>query len=396
MSQILKLIGREKELFPKDIEEYNEELKSIISASSFLVIGGAGSIGQAVTKEIFKRNPKKLHVVDISENNMVELVRDIRSSFGYIDGEFASFALDIGSIEYDAFIKADGKYDYVLNLSALKHVRSEKDPFTLMRMVETNIFNTDKTIKQSVEKGVKKYFCVSTDKAANPVNMMGASKRIMEMFVHRNSLNINVSMARFANVAFSDGSLLHGFNQRIQKQQPIVAPNDIKRYFVTPQESGELCLMSCIFGENRDIFFPKLSESLHLISFADIAVKYLENLGYEPYLCRDEDEARALAKTLPKEGKYPSLFTSSDTTGEKDFEEFFTDNETLDMERFSNLGVIKNEADFDETLLEEFEEAIHVMLNNREWKKEEIVELFFKMIPDFGHKETGKYLDGKM
>jgi len=227
--------------------------------------------------------------VDISENNMVELVRDIRSSFGYIDGDFHTFALDIGSLEYDAFIKADGEYDYVLNLSALKHVRSEKDPFTLMRMIDTNIFNTDKTIKQSYENGTKKYFCVSTDKAANPVNMMGASKRIMEMFVHRNSLDIDVSMARFANVAFSDGSLLHGFNQRLEKRQPIVAPNDIKRYFVTPQESGELCLMSCIFGENRDIFFPKLSENLHLISFADIAVKYLKEKGYEPYLCKDEE-----------------------------------------------------------------------------------------------------------
>jgi len=396
MSQILNLIGREKELFTEDIKNYNDELKTIISSSTFLVIGGAGSIGQAVTKEIFKRNPKKLHVVDISENNMVELVRDIRSSFGYIEGEFATFALDIGSIEYDTFIKNDGKYDYVLNLSALKHVRSEKDPFTLMRMIETNIFNTDKTIKQSIENGTKKYFCVSTDKAANPVNMMGASKRIMEMFVHKNSENIKVSMARFANVAFSDGSLLHGFNQRIEKGQPIVAPNDIKRYFVTPQESGELCLMSCIFGENRDIFFPKLSESLDLISFADIAVKYLKNKGYEPYLCEDEDEARALAKSLPKEGKYPCLFTSSDTTGEKDFEEFFTENETLDMQRFENLGVIKNEADFDTELLKEFEQSIGDMLENKEWNKEQLVKLFFKMIPDFGHKETGKYLDGKM
>ena len=396
MINILHYIGRNIDLFQSDIKNNNVELSKIVSSSSFLIIGGAGSIGQAVTKEIFKRNPQKLHVVDISENNMVELVRDIRSSFGYIDGEFATFALDIGSIEYDAFIKSDGKYDYVLNLSALKHVRSEKDPFTLMRMVETNIFNTDKTIKQSVENGTKKYFCVSTDKAANPVNMMGASKRIMEMFVHRNSSDISVSMARFANVAFSDGSLLHGFNQRIQKQQPIVAPHDIKRYFVTPQESGELCLMSCIFGENRDIFFPKLSESLHLISFADIAVKYLKNLGYEPYLCKDEDEARALAKTLPQEGKYPCLFTKSDTTGEKDFEEFFTENETLDMERFENLGIIKNEADFNEVLLNEFEESIEAMLHNKAWGKEQIVELFFKMIPDFGHKETGKYLDGKM
>ncbi len=395
-SKILNLIGRDEELFLQDIENDNKKLKERVSSSSFLVIGGAGSIGQAVTKEIFKRNPKKLHVVDISENNMVELVRDIRSSFGYIDGEFKTFALDIGSFQYDAFIQSDGKYDYVLNLSALKHVRSEKDPFTLMRMIETNIFNTDKTLQQSIESGVKKYFCVSTDKAANPVNMMGASKRIMEMFVHRKSKDINVSMARFANVAFSDGSLLHGFNQRIQKQQPIVAPNDIKRYFVTPQESGELCLMSCIFGENRDIFFPKLSEQLNLISFADIAVKYLENLGYEPYLCKDEDEARALAKTLPKEGKYPCLFTVSDTTGEKDFEEFFTDNETLDMEHFINLGVIKNKINFDEEKLKSFENSIKSYKQNLSWSKENIVKEFFKLIPDFGHKETGKYLDGKM
>jgi len=396
MNNILQLIGRNKELFHNDILKHDYELKNIIASSTFLVIGGAGSIGQAVTKEIFKRNPKKLHVVDISENNMVELVRDIRSSFGYIDGEFKTFALDIGSLEYDAFIKSDGKYDYVLNLSALKHVRSEKDPFTLMRMIETNIFNTDKTIKQSVLNSTKKYFCVSTDKAANPVNMMGASKRIMEMFVHRNSHDMTVSMARFANVAFSDGSLLHGFNQRIEKKQPIVAPNDIKRYFVTPQESGELCLMSCIFGENRDIFFPKLSEDLHLISFADIAVKYLEAKGYKPYLCKDEDEARELAKTLPQKGSWPCLFTSSDTTGEKDFEEFFTDNEILDMNRFENLGVIKNKADFDEALLNEFEQTIHNLKEKKAWSKEQIVKLFFKMIPDFGHKETGKYLDGKM
>ncbi len=396
MNPILPLIGRTDALFTQDIAQHEAELSNIVSQSRFLVLGGAGSIGQAVTKEIFKRHPKKLHVVDISENNMVELVRDIRSSFGYIDGDFQTFALDIGSIEYDAFIKADGQYDYVLNLSALKHVRSEKDPFTLMRMIDVNVFNTDKTIQQSIDAGVKKYFCVSTDKAANPVNMMGASKRIMEMFLMRKSEEIAISTARFANVAFSDGSLLHGFNQRLQKNQPIVAPNDIKRYFVTPQESGELCLMSCIFGENRDIFFPKLSEALHLITFADIAVKYLKQRGYEPHLCTSEDEARELAHTLPAQGKWPCLFTESDTTGEKDFEEFFTDNETLDMARFDNLGVIKNEPLYEPEKLALFESTIAQMKTDRAWTKEQIVELFFAMIPDFGHKETGKYLDSKM
>ena len=327
---------------------------------------------------------------------MVELVRDLRSSYGYIDGDFQTFALDIGSIEYDAFIKSDGKYDYVLNLSALKHVRSEKDPFTLMRMIDVNVFNTEKTLQQSIENGTKKYFCVSTDKAANPVNMMGASKRIMEMYLMRKSQEIKISTARFANVAFSDGSLLHGFNQRILKKQPIVAPNDIKRYFVTPKESGELCLMSCIFGENRDIFFPKLSENLHLISFADIAVKYLAEIGYEPYLCESEEEARNNVDDLIAQKKWPCLFTASDTTGEKDFEEFFTDNEVLDMKRFENLGVIKNEANFDSSKLENFTSKIGQMKADKKWDKEEIVALFHNMIPNFGHKETGKYLDSKM
>ncbi len=393
---ILNLIGRKKDLFSQDVHHHEKRLSDAVCSSKFLVIGGAGSIGAATTKEIFKRNPRKLHVVDISENNMVELVRDIRSSFGYIDGDFQTFALDIGSVEYDAFWEADGNYDYVLNLSALKHVRSEKDPYTLMRMIEVNIFNTDKTLQQAIDKGVKKYFCVSTDKAANPVNMMGASKRIMEMFLMRRSKEITISTARFANVAFSDGSLLHGFNKRIEKRQPIVAPNDIKRYFVIPKESGELCLMSCIFGENRDIFFPKLSEHLHLITFAEIAEKYLREIGYEPHLCENEDEARDLVHTLPQQGKWPCLFTKSDTTGEKDFEEFFTDKEVLDMNRFENLGVIKNELYVEEDKLELFETKIQAMQTSKKWSKQEIVDLFFQMIPDFGHKETGKYLDAKM
>jgi len=396
MKKILKLIGRNETLLSSDINIHSEELNEIVSCSTFLVIGGAGSIGQAVTKEIFKRHPKKIHVVDISENNLTELVRDIRSSFGYIEGDFKTFALDIGSKEYDAFIENDGKYDYVLNLSALKHVRSEENPFTLMRMIDVNIFNTDKTICHAIKNQTKKYFCVSTDKAANPANMMGASKRIMEMFLMRRSSSINISTARFANVAFSDGSLLHGFNQRIEKRQPIAAPNDIKRYFVTSQESGELCLMSCIFGQNRDIFFPKLSEALHLISFSDIAVKYLRDKGYEPYLCKSEEEARELVKTLPEQRQWPCLFLESDTTGEKDFEEFFTDKEILDMNRFKNLGVIKSELDYNENQLNDFEEAINRIKSSKVWDKKLIVNEFFKMIPEFAYHDKGKYLNSKM
>jgi FlaA1/EpsC-like NDP-sugar epimerase len=393
---MLQLLGRSTQLLQKDIYNNEQVLADLVRVSRFLVIGAAGSIGQAVTKEIFKRNPKKLHAVDISENNLVELVRDIRSSLGYINGDFRTLALDIGSWQYDAFIDSDGQYDYVLNLSALKHVRSEKDPYTLMRMVEVNILNTLKTIEQSKQKGVKKYFCVSTDKAANPVNMMGGSKRIMEMFLMRESQDIDISTARFANVAFSDGSLLHGFNQRLEKKQPIVAPSDVKRYFVVPQESGELCLLSSLLGQNRDIFFPKLSEELHLITFSEIAQKYLLSKGFEPYLCESEEEARKLIKELPQKGKWPCLFSPSNTTGEKDFEEFFTSFEKIDLVRFENLGIVKNALTDISNKLDYFLDAISEMKIRGKWTKEEIVSLFHEMIPDFGHEEKGKYLDNKM
>ena len=393
---ILNLIGRPKLLFNRDIVNHEAVLCDLLTNARCLVIGGAGSIGQAVTTEIFKRDPKVLHVVDISENNMVELVRGIRSTLGYNNGDFRTFAIDCGCSEYEAFFRNVGPYDYVLNLSALKHVRSEKDPYTLMRMIDVNIFNTIKTLSLAKDFGAKKYFCVSTDKAANPVNMMGGSKRIMEMFLMRESLYQNISMARFANVAFSDGSLLHGFNQRFAKQQPITAPNDVKRYFVTPQESGELCLMSSLLGENRDIFFPKLSENLHLTTFVEIAVKYLTQLGYEPYECASEDEARDRSSELIKQKKWPCYFFKSDTTGEKDFEEFYTENETLDMKLFSTIGVIKNEPVFEEETLSYFEKRINEIKNSNAWSRKEIVELFHEMIPDFGHRETGKFLDQRM
>ena len=393
---ILNIIGRDKELFSSDIGLFGDKLLDKVSGLSFLVIGGAGSIGQAVTKEIFKRGPAALHVVDISENNMVELVRDIRSTAGSGSGDFRTFAIDCGGVEFEALMAEDGRYDYVFNLSALKHVRSESDPFTLMRMTIVNVFNTVKTLRLAKKMGVKKYFCVSTDKAANPVNMMGASKRIMEMFLMRESLTQDISMARFANVAFSDGSLLHGFNQRFSKRQPFSAPNDVRRYFVTPQESGELCLLSGLLGSNRDIFFPKLSEKLHLITFSEIASRYLRERGYEPYECESEDEARDRADELIANKQWPCYFFNSDTTGEKDFEEFFTDNEDLDMERFETVGVIKNQPDFDEVKLDDFMDGIEALRENGTWAKDDIVKLYFGLLPEFAHKETGKYLDQRM
>ena len=392
----LSLIDRTDVLFSPDVTHNEEDLKAIIGRSRFLIIGGSGSIGQAVTHEVFRRDPKVLHVVDISENNMVELVRDIRSTVGYGSGDFRTFALDCGGVEFEALMAAEGPYDYVFNLSALKHVRSESDPFTLMRMIMVNIFNTIKTVRLAKKMGAKKYFCVSTDKATNPVNMMGASKRIMEMFLIRESLTQNISMARFANVAFSDGSLLHGFNQRFAKRQPLAAPNDVRRYFVTPQESGELCLLSGLLGENREIFFPKLSEKLHLITFSEIAVRFLKAHGYEPCECKSEDEARDRAEELIANKQWPCYFFKSDTTGEKDFEEFFTDNEDLDMDRFETVGIIRNQPEFDESKLDEFMNGIEVLRNQETWSKEDIVKLYFGLLPEFAHKETGKYLDQRM
>jgi hypothetical protein len=343
-------------------------------------------------------------------------------------------------VEFGALLRWAGGYDYVLNLSALKHVRSEKDPFTLMRMVDVNILNTIATLEAAAhpplpsppprggrefidplpsppprggrefidplpnppprggrgQEGARKYFCVSTDKAANPANMMGASKRIMEMFLMRASLEMPISTARFANVAFSDGSLLHGFNQRFAKRQPFSAPNDVRRYFVTPQESGELCLLSCLLGENRDIFFPKLSEKLHLITFAEIARRYLRAQGYEPYECASEEEARASVATCLARRQWPCYFFASDTTGEKDFEEFYTERETLDLDRFASIGVIKNAPEFEPAKLELFLERIAAFKARGLWERDDLVELFHTMIPGFGHKEMGKFLDDKM
>ncbi len=397
---ILDMVGRTAPLFEDDIAKAEAGLREVIGNSRFLVIGGAGTIGSAICRELFSRDPKVLHVVDISENNMVEFVRDIRSSVGYGTGEFATFALDCGSEIFKAFIDAQckriGGYDYIFNTSALKHVRSEKDPYTLMRMIDTNIFNTDITMQMAHDMGAKKYFCVSTDKAANPVNMMGASKRIMEMFLNRRSEQMPVSTARFANVAFSDGSLLYGFNRRLEKNQPIAAPQDVRRYFVTPKESGELCLMSCLTGDNRDIYFPKLDEELNLVTFSSIAEKYLKNLGYEPVRCATEDEARSRVSELKAKHQYPVYFFDSDTTGEKDFEEFYTDKEVLDMDRFRSIGIIKNEIDYDNDKLEYFVKQIDTMKKAGAWDRGQLIDLFNEMIPNFDHKETGKFLDSKM
>ncbi len=396
MDDCLSLLGRDEPLFLDDLDNAEAQIREQVHESSFLVIGGAGSIGQATVKELFKRSPRKLHVVDISENNMVELVRDLRSSLGYVEGDFRTFILDCGSPEFAAFLRHEGPFDYILNLSALKHVRSERDPYTLMHMVQVNILNANKTIHIAIEQGTRKYFCVSTDKATNPVNMMGASKRIMEMYLMAWSEWIPISTARFANVAFSDGSLLHGFSQRIAKRQPLSAPSDIQRYFMTAQESGELCLLAGLLGENRDIFFPKRSDKLPLATFPDIARRYLRRLGFEPHQCATEREARVRFDELTKRGRWPCYFSPSDTTGEKDLEEFTTENEVLDLDRFKSIGVIKNALTANGDDLDRFAAEIDRMRSTGRWTKQELVDLFQEMIHTFQHKEVNKNLDDRM
>jgi len=382
-------------MFKSDISRLID-LKERIEGQKFLVIGAAGSIGKAVTKEIFLRSPNVLHCVDLSENNLVELVRDIRSSIGYIAGDFRTFSLDCGSVEFDSMVQRNGPYDYILNLSALKHVRSEKDPDTLMRMLNVNIFNTLKTARLAKTLKTKTYFSVSTDKATNPINMMGATKRTMEMFLMRESVTQKITMARFANVSYSDGSLLFGFRQRFNKLQPIVAPSDVRRYFISEKEAGELCLISCLYGENRDILFPKLAPKTNLKKFSDLAKQFIESQGFSPFECDTEEQARLSVAKLIKEKKWPCYFFKSDTTGEKDVEEFFTNNESLDLERYKAIGVIRNKAIFNSEKLDCFSKGIEKLKESLVWTKYDLLEQVENTLDNFYHQETGKYLDDKM
>lgn len=392
----LQLIGRHKALFAEDIAAHEDELAACIRQSRFLVIGGAGSIGQAVVREIFRRNPSLLHVVDISENNLVELVRDLRSTMGYGEGEFATFAIDCGSREFEALMRSTGSYDFVFNLSALKHVRSERDPFTLMRMIEVNVLNTLKSLRMARETGAQHYFCVSTDKAADPVNLMGASKRIMELFLMREGTAIPYSTARMANVAFSDGSLLHGFDQRFLKRQPLSAPTDVRRYFVTSREAGELCLMAGLLGRNGELFLPRLDGDADMSDFRTIAERYCRQRGFEPWPCATETETREQAEALINSGRWPCHFFISDTTGEKASETLHTKGERPVFDRFKDIGILTSQLDRDDRTLDAFVDRIEALREGGRWTRQDIVDAVRGVLPQFAHQETGKFLDGKM
>lgn len=391
---ISAITGRDRSLFYQDLKARSGELADMTKHGRFLVVGGAGTIGQAVVKQLFSLNPRQLDVVDISENNLVELVRDIRSSIGYGKGDFRTFALDCGSVEFDAFTSAEGPYDFVLNLSALKHVRSERDPYTLMRMIAVNVLNSLKLYRIAGQR----YFAVSTDKSTRPANLMGASKRMMELALaaEAGSRDIPLASARFANVAFSDGSLLHGFRERILKRQPLSAPTDVRRYFISQRESGELCLLSAMLANSREIFFPKLEADEHLLTFSEIAGRFLRQLGYEPRPCSSEDEARSLAASGITEGEWPCYFFESDTTGEKPVEEFHTPDDDVDMERFRGIGVLLDAFPESDAGVRRFLQEIHRMRAAGTWSKAELVELFRECVPELDHRETNKYLDQRM
>lgn len=396
---LLSIIGRNDRLLVQDMKEYDKELNEIVSKSKFLVIGGAGSIGQEVVKQIFKRNPKLLHVVDISENNLAEVVRDVRSSYGYTDGETEFFPLDFTTKEFDIFWQDKADYDYVLNLSALKHVRSDQFVYTLMRMINVNVIGTDHSMKLAQEHGVKKYFAVSSDKAKNPANLMGATKCIMEDILFTNPYGATCSTARFANVAFSDGSLLHGFRQRLLKGQPISAPADITRYFIIPEEAGELCLMSTIFGEQNDIFFPKEKrEELKLMNFPGIARAYLNSMGYEAVEVSSEEEARSKVSELAPKKQWPCYFFNSDTSGEKPFEEFYADDDIVNWDRFEDIGIVKwknsNKDVFERA--QDFLKNYKTLRQSNNWRREDVLEMIKKACPTLSYIDTGKFLSGRM
>lgn len=388
---------RQTSLFLKDIGKNKEVLKNKIQNKSALVIGGAGSIGSSFIKAILPLKPDSLVVVDTNENALAELTRDLRSTKGmYVPEDYVTYPMDFASPVFEKMFIMRGGFDIVGNFSAHKHVRSEKDIYSVEALLQNNVLHAKLLLDLLSQYPPEEYFCVSTDKAANPVNIMGASKRIMEDVIFSYSDKFPVKTARFANVAFSNGSLPAGFLARIQKLQPLSAPSDVRRYFVSPEESGQICMLACMLGNNREIFFPKLEEA-QMMTFDAIGTALLHEHGYEVLECSSDEEAIDKAEELKIGSKYyPVHYSISDTSGEKPFEEFVTDTETADMERFSSLGVITGKEIPDQERVKKLFVDLNAAFDKEETTKEEVVQIMKEYLPNFEHIETGKSLDSKM
>lgn len=387
--------GRRRSLLAGDLEANKAQLTALIQGKSVLVIGGAGTIGSSYIRAMLPFKPGKLVVADINENGLTELVRDCRSRTDLqLPKDFKSYPVNFGDRVFDKLFAHEGPFDIVANFAAHKHVRSEKDVFSIEAMLENNVVRAKHFLDKLLASPPQHFFCVSTDKAANPVNIMGASKKLMEEVILAYSDELKITTARFANVAFSNGSLLAGFIERLMKQQPFSCPADVKRYFVSPAESGQICLLACMLGNSGEIIFPKLDPEKDLVYFKDIALQLLPRLGYEPYECASEEEARQMAASL-QGNKYPVYFFESDTSGEKLYEEFFTDKEDLDLQRFAALGVIRNAARRQKQELDGIISELE-QLFARNAGKEDVVRILNRLLPTFQHIETGLNLDQKM
>ena len=396
-SLLAQILGRPTSLFQADMETHRTHIMAAITRSRILVTGAAGSIGSAFVEQLAAFRPAAMHLLDPSENNLVEVVRSLRSSEQTPPDDFRTYAIGMGSIEFERFLTATQPYDAVVNFAALKHVRSERDPYTLMRLLHTNIFSLQEMLETLLRTPPRRIFSVSSDKAVNPENIMGASKAFMEGILWHYSQLLNCTSARFANVAFSDGSLLHGFLRRMEKGQPLSAPEDVRRYFISHQEAGQLCLLACFLGDNRDLFVPRLNPTDDLQTFAEIAQLFLKSKGYRPKIFHTEEEARSFASRMnPDTKEWPCCFSQSDTSGEKLFEEFVATDEKVDFSHYQQLGIIANPPFNRSKPLLESLAALRKIRQSKQWQRQDMVAALQIMVPTLRHAEKEKDLDQKM